>query len=170
MGVRFIILIISISGMRDELNDLLGTGLSRSLRERGVRVAILTRNEQTTTLSVRLSNGTRAVMTYVDEVTTIQKLVLEIDPSVSCILCVGWNQRDTSSVWIGPSETSSSNSVHDLTIDSIDLDSYPKLEPWLDFSLARVLKAFYFKELTPKSRVDRIWRFIARPFKSRAVR
>ena len=149
---------------------MLATGLSRSLREHGVRVAILTRNELTTTLSVNLSNGTRAVMGYVDDATTIQKLVLEIDPSVSYILCVGWNQQDTSSVWIGPSETSTSSVVHDLTIDSADLDSYPKLEPWLGSSLPRVLKMFYFEELTPKSTAERIWRFVSRPFKPRAVR
>ncbi len=109
-------------------------------------------------------------MGYVDDATTIQKLVLEIDPSVSYILCVGWNQQDTSSVWIGPSETSTSSVVHDLTIDSADLDSYPKLEPWLGSSLPRVLKKFYFEELTPKSTAERIWRFVSRPFKPRAVR
>ncbi len=101
---------------------MLATGLSRSLREHGIRVAILTRNELTTTLSVNLSSGTRAVMSYVDDAMTIRKLVLEIDPSVSYILCVGWNQQDTSSVWIGSRETSTSNLVHHLTIDSADLD------------------------------------------------
>jgi hypothetical protein len=149
---------------------LLATGLSRSLREHGIRVAILTRNELTTTLSVNLSSGTRAVMSYVDDAMTIRKLVLEIDPSVSYILCVGWNQQDTSSVWIGSRETSTSNLVHHLTIDSADLDSYNELEPWLGSSLTRVLKMFYFEELTPESTTERIWRFISRPFKPRAVR
>ncbi|HIE84717.1 MAG TPA: hypothetical protein EYQ00_13135 [Dehalococcoidia bacterium] len=149
---------------------MLATGLSRSLREHGIRVAILTRNELTTTLSVNLSSGTRAVMSYVDDAMTIRKLVLEIDPSVSYILCVGWNQQDTSSVWIGSRETSTSNLVHHLTIDSADLDSYNELEPWLGSSLTRVLKMFYFEELTPESTTERIWRFISRPFKPRAVR
>ncbi len=149
---------------------MLATGLSRSLREHGIRVAILTRNELTTTLSVNLSSGTRAVMSYVDDAMTIRKLVSEIDPSVSYILCVGWNQQDTSSVWIGSRETSTSNLVHHLTIDSADLDSYNELEPWLGSSLTRVLKMFYFEELTPESTTERIWRFISRPFKPRAVR
>ncbi len=109
-------------------------------------------------------------MSYVDDAMTIRKLVLEIDPSVSYILCVGWNQQDTSSVWIGSRETSTSNLVHHLTIDSADLDSYNELEPWLGSSLTRVLKMFYFEELTPESTTERIWRFISRPFKPRAVR
>lgn len=106
-------------------------------------------------------------MSYVDDATTIQKLVLEIDPVVTHILCVGWNQRGANSVWIGQSEPASSHVAHDLTIDSNDLDSYQKREIWLDSAVARIFSVFYCDELISESRAKRIWRFIFRLFKSR---
>ena len=148
---------------------MLATGLSRTLRENGVRVAILTKNELVTTLSINLSTGTRAVMRYIDDAATIEKLVLEIDPSVRCILCVGWNQTDTSSVFIGTTKFACSNLMKDLTIDSVDSDSYEKLELWLESALADVLQTFCLDEPPSEAIVKRIWRFTSRLFATKAV-
>ena len=148
---------------------MLATGLSRTLRENGVRVAILTKNELATTLSINLSTGTRAVMRYIDDAATIEKLVLEIDPSVRCILCVGWNQTDTNSVLIGTTKFACSNLMNDLTIDSVDSDSYEKLELWLESALADVLQTFCLDEPPSEAIVKRIWRFASRLFATKAV-
>jgi hypothetical protein len=106
-------------------------------------------------------------MSHVDDAATIEKSVLNIDPLVSHILCVGWNQHDANSVWIGQSEASSSHVMHDLTIDSNDLDSYQKREIWLSSAVARVFSVFYRDELISESTAKRIWRFIFRLLKSR---
>lgn len=127
----------------------------------------MTKSEVTTTLSVNLSNGSRAVMSHVDDAATIEKSVLKIDPLVTHILCVGWNQHGANSVWIGQSEASSSHVVHDLTIDSNDLDSYQKREIWLSSAVARVFSVFYRDDLISESTTKRIWRFIFRLLKSR---
>ena len=148
---------------------MLATGLSRTLRENGDRVAILTKNELATTLSINLSTGTRAVMRYIDDAATIEKLVLEIDPSVRCILCVGWNQSDTSSVLIGTTKFACSNLMYDLTIDSVDSGSYEKLELWLESALADVFQTFCLDEPPSEAIVKRIWRFTSRLFATKAV-
>ena len=146
---------------------MLATGLSRLLREDGVRVAVLTKGELATTLSVNLSTGTRAVMRYVDDVFTIKRLVLEIDPSVGLILCVGWNQSNTHSVRLVTDKASSFKSTSDLSIVSIDLDSDDKLESWLDSALFDVLKTFYYDEQFFKSIAKRIRRFVSKRFLSK---